>query len=144
MVESSEKKAMTVSRLLFSFCRLSFHSCSKTICEEIASKNSWPVLSAPGLTALLLLYLIAAWAIVTGVLEIATAIRLLREISGEWALIVGGAFSVLFGVILAVVGSAVGLISVTWLIGVYAVAFGIILLIAAFLVWKQREVETAG
>jgi uncharacterized membrane protein HdeD (DUF308 family) len=86
----------------------------------------------PGLTAILLLYLIAAWAIVTGISEIAMAIRLRKEITGEWALIVGGAFSVLFGVILAVVGPVVGLISLLWLIGFYAVAFGILMLITAF------------
>jgi uncharacterized membrane protein HdeD (DUF308 family) len=86
----------------------------------------------PGLTAILLLYLIAAWAIVTGISEIVTAIRLRKEIAGEWALIVGGAFSVLFGVILAVVGPVVGLISLLWLIGFYAVAFGILMLITAF------------
>ena len=86
----------------------------------------------PGLTAILLLYLIAAWAIVTGISEIAMAIRLGKEISGEWALIVGGAFSVLFGVILAVVGPVAGLLSLVWLIGIYAVAFGIMLLIAGF------------
>jgi len=86
----------------------------------------------PGLTAILLLYLIAAWAIVTGISEIAMAIRLRKEISGEWALIVGGAFSVLFGVILAVVGSVVGLISLIWLIGFYAVAFGVLMLVTAF------------
>ena len=85
-----------------------------------------------GLTAFLLLYLIAAWAIVTGISEIARAIRLRKEISGEWALIVGGAFSVFFGVILAVVGSVAGLLSLVWLIGIYAVAFGIMLLIAGF------------
>ncbi len=60
------------------------------------------------------------------------AIRLRKEIAGEWALIVGGAFSVLFGVILAVVGPVVGLISLLWLIGFYAVAFGILMLITAF------------
>jgi uncharacterized membrane protein HdeD (DUF308 family) len=86
----------------------------------------------PGLTALLLLYLIAIWAIVKGISEIAMAIRLRKEITGEWALIVGGAFSVLFGVILAVVGPAVGLISLLWLIGFYAIAFGILMLITAF------------
>ncbi len=86
----------------------------------------------PGLTAVVLLYLIAAWALVTGVFEVATAIRLRQEITGEWALIVGGAFSMLFGVILAVVGPGVGLLSLIWLIGVYALAFGILLLITAF------------
>jgi uncharacterized membrane protein HdeD (DUF308 family) len=86
----------------------------------------------PQLTAILLLYLIAAWAIVTGISEIAMAIRLRKEVRGEWALIVGGAFSILFGVILAVVGPVVGLISLIWLIGFYAVAFGVLMLVTAF------------
>jgi uncharacterized membrane protein HdeD (DUF308 family) len=86
----------------------------------------------PGLTAILLLYLIAAWAIVTGISEIAMAIRLRKEIRGEWAMIVGGCFSVLFGVILAVVGPVAGLFSLIWLIGIYALAFGIMILITAF------------
>jgi uncharacterized membrane protein HdeD (DUF308 family) len=86
----------------------------------------------PGLTAVVLLYLIAAWAVVTGIFEIATAIRLRQEIRGEWALIIGGALSVLFGVILAVIGPVAGLLSLIWLIGVYAVAFGILMLITAF------------
>jgi uncharacterized membrane protein HdeD (DUF308 family) len=86
----------------------------------------------PQLTAILLLYLIAAWAIVTGISEIAMAIRLRKEIRGEWALIVGGALSILFGVILAVVGPVVGLISLIWLIGFYAVAFGVLMLVTAF------------
>jgi uncharacterized membrane protein HdeD (DUF308 family) len=86
----------------------------------------------PGLTAVVLLYLIAAWAVVTGIFEIATAIRLRQEIRGEWALIIGGGLSVLFGVILAVIGPVAGLLSLIWLIGVYAVAFGILMLITAF------------
>jgi uncharacterized membrane protein HdeD (DUF308 family) len=86
----------------------------------------------PGLAAVVFLYLIAAWAVVTGIFEIATAIRLRQEIRGEWALIIGGALSVLFGVILAVIGPVAGLLSLIWLIGVYAVAFGILMLITAF------------
>jgi uncharacterized membrane protein HdeD (DUF308 family) len=86
----------------------------------------------PGLTAILFLYLIAAWAVITGISEIAMAIRLRQEITGEWALIVGGALSVLFGVILAVIGPVAGLLSLIWLIGIYALAFGILLLITAF------------
>jgi len=86
----------------------------------------------PGLTAVVFLYLIAAWAIITGISEIAMAIRLRQEIRGEWALIVGGAFSVLFGVILAVVGPVVGLVSLIWLIGIYALTFGILMLITAY------------
>ena len=86
----------------------------------------------PGLTALALLYLIAAWAIVTGIMEIVEAIRLRQEIVGEWALILGGALSLLFGVLLVVIPARAGLLSLTWLIGAYAVAFGVLLVILAF------------
>src|SRR5918998_4046388 len=95
----------------------------------------------PGLTALALLYFVAAWATVTGIFEIVGAIRLRREIEGEWALILSGALSVLFGVLLVVLGPGVGLLSLVWLIGVYAVAFGVLLLILAFRVRNERSTE---
>ena len=94
----------------------------------------------PGLAAVVLLYLIAAWAIVTGVAEISTAIRLRREITGEWALIVSGVLSILFGVVLAVL-PGVGILSLVWLVGIYAVVFGVLLLITAFRVRALHQNE---
>lgn len=81
----------------------------------------------PGITALALLFLIAAWAAVTGVLEIVAAIRLRKEIHGEWLLALTGGLSVLFAALLVISPSA-GAIAVTWLIGVYAIIFGVALL----------------
>lgn len=89
----------------------------------------------PGLTALVLLYIIAFWAILTGVLEIVAAIRLRRIISNELGLIIGGGLSVLFGIVLLIAPGA-GALAVVFLIGAYAIIFGIALLALA---WRLRE-----
>ena len=83
----------------------------------------------PALTALALLYLIAGWAIVTGVLEVVAAVHLHRA-HGEWLLIINGVLSILFG-LLIVVWPGAGLITLLWMIGVYAVIFGATLLVLA-------------
>jgi uncharacterized membrane protein HdeD (DUF308 family) len=80
----------------------------------------------PGITALVLLMLIAAWAIVTGAFEIGAAIQLRKYIVGEWLLALAGVASVLFGFALLINPRAGG-IAVVWLIGLYAVVFGILL-----------------
>jgi uncharacterized membrane protein HdeD (DUF308 family) len=90
----------------------------------------------PGITALVLLYVIVAWAIFTGILKVVMAIWLRREIENEWLLVLSGVLSVLFGVILAVL-PGVGLLSLVWLIGIYALIFGVALIVLGFRVRGQ-------
>jgi len=79
----------------------------------------------PGLTALVLLYVIAAWAIVTGVLEIAAAVRLHNRIRGEWWLVLGGILSVVAGVLMMWAPGAGALALVMW-IGAYVLVLGVL------------------
>jgi uncharacterized membrane protein HdeD (DUF308 family) len=85
----------------------------------------------PGAATLAILTIIAAWAIITGVFEIIGAIRLREEIEGEWLLLLSGLLSVLFGIAL-VVWPVAGLVAVTWMIGFYAIMFGILLMVLGF------------
>jgi uncharacterized membrane protein HdeD (DUF308 family) len=78
-----------------------------------------------------LLFIIAAWAVVTGILEIIAAIRLREEIEGEWLLLAGGLLSVLFGIGVVLFPGA-GLVAITWIIAGYAIVFGILLVILGF------------
>ncbi len=85
----------------------------------------------PIVTAFGLLVLLAAWALTHGVFEIVAAIRLRREIRGEWLFIVGGALSVLFGVLL-LANPAAGVVAMVWFFGLYALLFGVTMCIFAF------------
>jgi uncharacterized membrane protein HdeD (DUF308 family) len=80
----------------------------------------------PGITALALLWVIAFWAVLTGVLEIVAAVRLRRVLDNEWLLVVAGTLSIIFGLILMIWPGS-GAIGLVWLIGIYAIAFGIVL-----------------
>jgi uncharacterized membrane protein HdeD (DUF308 family) len=92
----------------------------------------------PGLTASGLLYVIVGWAVVTGILKIVTAIVLRSELENGWLLAGGGALSVLFGVILAVlVGS--DLPSLAPFIGVFAAVVGLALIVFAFRIRDRRR-----
>lgn len=92
----------------------------------------------PGITALALLYLIAGWAIVRGVSEIVAAIRLRRHITNEWLLVIGGAVSILFGVLVALFPGA-GALSLIWAIGVFAVVFGVVAVASALRLRSLQE-----
>jgi uncharacterized membrane protein HdeD (DUF308 family) len=93
----------------------------------------------PHITALALLYLIAVWAIVTGIFKMASAIRLWKTVRNEWLLLAGGIISLIFGVLLAFQPAA-GVLALLWLIGIYAIALGVFQLFRAF--WL-RKVLTA-
>jgi uncharacterized membrane protein HdeD (DUF308 family) len=92
----------------------------------------------PKISALALLFVIAAWAIVTGLASIFAAVRLRRQIRGEWLMAVGGALSVAFGVLLAMFPGPGALAVVLW-IGAYAIVFGTILLALAFRLRSLRK-----
>jgi uncharacterized membrane protein HdeD (DUF308 family) len=92
----------------------------------------------PAITAIALLYLIAFWAIFTGIFEIIAGVRLRKTITNEWALLLMGALSMLFG-ILILFAPAVGALAVILWIGVYAWAFGVFLLILAFRLRGRRD-----
>lgn len=85
----------------------------------------------PGITAVALFYLIAAWAVIRGVFEIIAAIELRKVITGEWALILGGIFSIIFGVVL-IAYPLPGVLALVWLIGAYALVFGVTMIVLAF------------
>lgn len=97
---------------------------------------------APLATAIALLYLIAAWAIVSGIIEVVVAIRLRKEMEGEWVLILDGIITVLFGLALVLVPGA-GLLFLIWMIGGFKLASGILLLILAYRL-RKAEKEAPG
>jgi uncharacterized membrane protein HdeD (DUF308 family) len=85
----------------------------------------------PGITAIALLYLIAAWAFIRGLFEIATAIQMRKEISNEWALILSGIIAIIFAIVLVANPSA-GALAMVLVIGGFAIVFGIMMFILAF------------
>ena len=85
----------------------------------------------PGITALLLIIFIGAWALVHGVFEIIGAIQLRKEIDNEWMLILSGVVSVLFGLIVLIAPGA-GALGLVWAIAAYSIVFGISFVALAF------------
>lgn len=91
----------------------------------------------PEITTLALLRVIAIWAIVTGVLEVVAAVVLRRELEGEWLLGLGGVATLALGVFLAVLPNQ-GVLPAKWLIGVYAIVFGVALVALAVRLRRHR------
>jgi uncharacterized membrane protein HdeD (DUF308 family) len=125
--------------------------------DPIARRNGWAVglmgvlgivagivtFFWPNATALTLLYVVAFWAISTGIIQVIAAIALRRELEGEFWMALGGISSVVFGILL-VAFPGEGLLSLVWLVGVWAVAFGISSLGLAYRLHGLKDVlETA-
>ncbi len=98
---------------------------------------------APGITAVALLFYIALWAVLTGVIEIVAAIRLRNEIEGEWFLALAGLVSIAFGALLLARPGA-GALAVLWLIASYAIVFGAIMAALAFKLRSHGKKPHAG
>lgn len=88
-------------------------------------------LARPGITALGLLLYLVGWTLAVGVLQLVAAVRLRRAIAGEWRLALSGALAVLFALfVMAAPGE--GVLAILWLVGAYAVAFGVLLMAFGF------------
>ena len=100
------------------------------------------ILSWPGITGLGLLYLMAMWAILTGILKMMAARRLRRHIIGEWLLLLSGAASVVCGVLLSFMPGS-GALAVLFWIGTYAVSIGLFLVVVALRLrrWVAQPIE---
>ena len=95
---------------------------------------------APGVTTLVLVFYIAVWSLSTGVLEIATAIRLRKEIQGEGWMILSGIASIIFALLLMVF-PGVGALGLIWLIALYAIIFGVMLILLGFKLRGARKIS---
>jgi uncharacterized membrane protein HdeD (DUF308 family) len=93
--------------------------------------------AAPAIAAGALLFVIAIWAIVIGVLEIIGAIQLRKEIEGEWWLVLGGLLSIAFGILLLAQPGA-GALALVWWIAAFAIVFGITNIALAFRVKQYK------
>ncbi len=92
----------------------------------------------PNITALAFVYLIAAWAILSGVAEITFALALPQTLAHPWLTALSGALSVVFGVLVAAWPQS-GAVALTWVIGIYAILSGVSLLYHAFLLRLARS-----
>jgi uncharacterized membrane protein HdeD (DUF308 family) len=100
-------------------------------------------LRTPGLTAIVVIFFIAAWALATGVLRIVEGARLRREIPGEIWLVLGGVFSVIFA-LLVMTRPLAGAIALVRLIGIYALILGATEVLLAFKVRSARYIGRPG
>jgi uncharacterized membrane protein HdeD (DUF308 family) len=97
----------------------------------------------PRETALVLLFIIAAWAVLTGIMEIVAAFSMREHVSHEWALALAGILSIVFGIILFAHPGA-GILAILWLVGIYSIIFGALFIVRAFQLRSWASSVAAG
>jgi uncharacterized membrane protein HdeD (DUF308 family) len=97
----------------------------------------------PAITALVLLYIVAAWAIITGIVRIVAAIQLRRVIRNEVLLVGSGLASVIFGVVAAIFPGA-GILALIWLLGAWLIVLGVLLIALALSLRQYAHGSMAG
>ena len=123
---------------VFAFFRVASHHWALLIEGLVGIIAGAVTFAWPGITAIVLVYLIAFWAILTGILEIVAGVRLRKVITNEWLLLLMGFLSLLFGVVI-LFAPGVGALAIVFWIGAYAVVFGIFLLALAFRLRGHRH-----
>lgn len=93
----------------------------------------------PGVSMLVLVFLVAGWALVSGALQVITALELRKELRGEWFLVLSGVLSVVLGICIAAFPIA-GAVTIVYIIGGYAIVFGLLLVALAFQL-RSREAK---
>jgi uncharacterized membrane protein HdeD (DUF308 family) len=91
----------------------------------------------PGVTVVALLVVIAVWAVWTGLLEIVAGVRIRKEVKGEWMLYLSGGASVLLGIVL-LISPGTGAVALAWLIGSFALLFGVALIVLSLRLRQMR------
>jgi uncharacterized membrane protein HdeD (DUF308 family) len=113
--------------------------------DQPAGQSRWPlvilgvlglvagllILWDPALGGITLTYVIAAWAVVGGILTIISALRLREEIDNEWWLVLSGVLAIIFG-ILVFTNVLAGILTIAWVFGVFAIVVGILSIALAF------------
>jgi len=97
----------------------------------------------PGIAAVTLVYLVAVWAILSGLVELGAAYLLRRIVRNEFLLVLGGIVSIVFGILLAINPSA-GVVTIVWLFGAYMLIFGVLALALALRLRSSGAARVVG
>lgn len=92
----------------------------------------------PHIMAVAVVYLVAFWALVTGILEILAAVQLRRQMAGEWLLLLAGILSLIIGIVFIVLPHA-GIVLIVWLLAFYLILFGVLMTVLGIRMRSYRK-----